>query len=295
MPLLKKKGHLLIPLAAIIYFLLSGYTPLKAAYYGILATLIVSFLNKETRVTFPKLIEALDSGARGALGVACACGTVGIIVGTATLTGLGLRIASAIITLSGGILIVSLLLTMVACILLGAGLPTTANFIVTSTMAAPALLQLGVAPMAAYMFVLYFGIAADLSPPVALAAYAGAGIAGDDPMKTGGAAIRLALAGFLVPYIYVFNPMLVLVGFEPIPFIISIGTALLGVFLLGMGSIGFYKTKMPMWLRAISLAGALGLLIPGILTDTIGFSVLLLVHFFQTSKFRKEESVARAV
>jgi len=149
--------------------------------------------------------------------------------------------------------------------------------------------------MAAYMFVLYFGIAADLSPPVALAAYAGAGIAGDDPMKTGGAAIRLALAGFLVPYIYVFNPMLVLVGFEPIPFIISIGTALLGVFLLGMGSIGFYKTKMPMWLRAISLAGALGLLIPGILTDTIGFSVLLLVHFFQTSKFRKEESVARAV
>ncbi|HRW88003.1 MAG: TRAP transporter permease [Thermovirgaceae bacterium] len=295
MPLLKKKGHLLIPLAAIIYFLLSGYTPLKAAYYGILATLIVSFLNKETRVTFPKLIEALDSGARGALGVACACGTVGIIVGTATLTGLGLRIASAIITLSGGILIISLLLTMVACILLGAGLPTTANFIVTSTMAAPALLQLGVAPMAAYMFVLYFGIAADLSPPVALAAYAGAGIAGDDPMKTGGAAIRLALAGFLVPYIYVFNPMLVLVGFEPIPFIISIGTALLGVFLLGMGSIGFYKTKMPMWLRAISLAGALGLLIPGILTDTIGFSVLLLVHFFQTSKFRKEESVARAV
>jgi len=294
-PLLKKKGHLLIPIASIIYFLLSGYTPLKAAYYGILATLIVSFLNKETRVTLPKLIEALDSGARGALGVACACGTVGIIVGTATLTGLGLRIASAIITLSGGILIISLLLTMVACILLGAGLPTTANFIVTSTMAAPALLQLGVAPMAAYMFVLYFGIAADLSPPVALAAYAGAGIAGDDPMKTGGAAIRLALAGFIVPYIYVFNPMLVLVGFEPIPFIISIGTALLGVFLLGMSSIGFYKTKMPMWLRAISLAGALGLLIPGIVTDTIGLSVLLLVHFFQTSKYRKEASVAEVV
>ncbi len=290
MPLLKKKGHLLVPLFAIVYFLLSGYTPLKAAYYGILSTLVVSFLSKETRMTLPKFIEALDSGARGALGVACACATVGIIVGTATLTGLGLRIASAIITLSGGVLIFSLLLTMVACILLGAGLPTTANFIVTSTMAAPALLQLGVAPMAAYMFVLYFGIAADLSPPVALAAYAGAGIAGSDPMKTGGTAIKLALAGFIVPYIYVFNPMLVLVGFQPIPFTISIGTALLGVFLLGMGSIGFYKTRMPLWVRAIALAGALNLLVPGLRSDLIGISVLAFVHFVQASKARKEES-----
>lgn len=287
LPLLKKKGHLLIPLAAIIYFLIAGFTPLKAAYNGIWATLIVSFFNKETRMTLPKLRDALDSGARGALGVACACATVGIIVGTATLTGLGLRIASAIITLSGGVLIFSLILTMIACILLGAGLPTTANFIVTSTMAAPALLQLGVAPMAAYMFVLYFGIAADLSPPVALAAYAGAGIAGADPMKTGGTAIRLALAGFLVPFIYVFNPMLVLVGFKTIPFILSIGTALLGVFLLGTSSIGFYKAPMAFWLRGIAFTGALGLLIPGIVTDSLGFAVLVAIHIIQTAKFKK--------
>ncbi|MDT8284203.1 MAG: TRAP transporter permease [Thermovirgaceae bacterium] len=292
LPLLKKKGHLLIPLAAIIYFLLAGFTPLKAAYNGIWATLIVSFFNKETRMTLPKLRDALDSGARGALGVACACATVGIIVGTATLTGLGLRIASAIITLSGGVLIFSLILTMFACILLGAGLPTTANFIVTSTMAAPALLQLGVAPMAAYMFVLYFGIAADLSPPVALAAYAGAGIAGADPMKTGGTAIRLALAGFLVPFIYVFNPMLVLVGFEPIPFILSIGSALLGVFLLGTGSIGFYRAPMAFWLRGIALVGGLGLLIPGIVTDSAGLAVLVAIHMIQTAKFKKGDTEA---
>jgi TRAP transporter 4TM/12TM fusion protein len=291
-PLLKTKGHLLIPLVAIVYFLLAGFTPLKASYNGILATLIVSFFNKETRMTIPKLKDALDSGARGALGVACACATVGIIVGTATLTGLGLRIASAIITLSGGVLIISLMLTMVACILLGAGLPTTANFIVTSTMAAPALLQLGVAPMAAYMFVLYFGIAADLSPPVALAAYAGAGIAGDDPMKTGGTAIRLAIAGFLVPYIYVYNPMLVLVGFEVIPFTISIGTALLGVFLLGAGSIGFYKVSMPLWLRAVAVAGALNLLVPGIYSDAIGFAVLAGIHIIQVRKARSLDNPA---
>ncbi len=287
LPLLKTRGHLLVPLAGIIYFLLVGYTPLKAAYYGILLTVAVSFLNKQTRMTLPKLKEALESGAKGALGVACACATVGIIVGTATLTGLGLRIASAIIALSGGVLLFSLLLTMVACILLGAGLPTTANFIVTSTMAAPALLQLGVAPMAAYMFVLYFGIAADLSPPVALAAYAGAGIAGDDPMKTGGTAIKLALAGFLIPYIYVFNPMLVLVNFKPVEFTLSIATALLGVFLLGMGSIGFYKTKMAAWQRALAIGGALTLLVPGLVSDTIGLAVLISMHLLQTVKAKK--------
>jgi len=282
--LLRTKGHLLVPLFGIVYFLLSGYTPLKAAYYGILITMAVSFLNKQTRLTPMKLKDALETGARGALGVACACGTVGIIVGTATLTGLGLRIASAIVAIAGGMLLPSLLLTMVACILLGAGLPTTANFIVTSTMCAPALFKLNVSPMAAYMFVLYFGIAADLSPPVALAAYAGAGIAGDDPMKTGATAVKLALAGFLVPYIYVYNPMLVLVGFRPIPFAIALVTAILGVFLLGMSSIGYYKTKMAVWQRILAFGGALGLLIPGIQSDILGLAVLGAMHLLQSRK-----------
>jgi len=286
--LLKKKGHLLLPLAGIVYFLLSGYTPLKAAFNGILITVAVSYLNRETMLTPLKLRDALESGARGALGVACACGTVGIIVGTATLTGLGLRIASAIVAISGGLLLPSLILTMVACILLGAGLPTTANFIVTSTMCAPALFKLDVPPMAAYMFVLYFGIAADLSPPVALAAYAGAGIAGDDPMKTGATAVKLALAGFLVPYIYVYNPMLVLVGFKAVPFTIAIITAVLGVFLLGMGSIGYYKIKMQAWQRALAFAGALTLLVPGIQTDIIGLAILISMHLLQSSKKKKK-------
>jgi len=286
--LLKKKGHLLLPLAGIVYFLLSGYTPLKAAFNGILITVAVSYLNRDTMLTPLKLRDALESGARGALGVACACGTVGIIVGTATLTGLGLRIASAIVAISGGLLLPSLILTMVACILLGAGLPTTANFIVTSTMCAPALFKLDVPPMAAYMFVLYFGIAADLSPPVALAAYAGAGIAGDDPMKTGATAVKLALAGFLVPYIYVYNPMLVLVGFKAVPFTIAIITAVLGVFLLGMGSIGYYKIKMQAWQRALAFAGALTLLVPGIQTDIIGLAILIFMHLLQSSKKKKK-------
>ncbi len=289
--LLRTKGHLLLPLFGIVYFLLTGYTPLKAAYYGILITVAVSYLNKETMLTPVKLKEALESGARGALAVACACATVGIIVGTATLTGLGLRIAGAIVAIAGGKLLPSLLLTMVACILLGAGLPTTANFIVTSTMCAPALFQLDVPPMAAYMFVLYFGIAADLSPPVALAAYAGAGIAGAEPMKTGATAVKLALAGFLVPYIYVYNPMLVLVGFQPLPFTLAIITAILGVFLLGMGSIGFYKMKLDWWQRILCFGGALSLLIPGIQTDITGLVILGTMHLLQVVRLKKANTM----
>jgi TRAP transporter 4TM/12TM fusion protein len=286
--LLRAKGHLLIPLFAIIYFLVAGYTPMKAAYYGVLTTIAVSFISKETRLTLPKLIDGLANGAKGSLGVACACGTVGIIVGMATLTGLGLRIASLIITISQGNLLITLLLTMVTCILLGAGLPTTANFIVTSTIAAPALLQLGVAPIAAYMFVLYFGIAADLSPPVALAAYAGAGIAGSEPMKTGVTAVKLALAGFLVPYIYVMNPMLVLVDVTPVPFVLAIATAMMGVFLLGMSTIGYYKAQIPFWLRIIILCGAIGLLKPGLYSDAFGLAVMIFTIFFQKRRALKK-------
>lgn len=287
-PLMKTRGHLLLPLFGIIYFLIAGYTPLKAAFNGILITVVVSYFNKQTALTPKKMLIALETGARGALGVACACATVGIIVGTATLTGLGLRIASAIVTIAHGMLLPTLLLTMVTCILLGAGLPTTANFIVTSTMAAPALFELGVPPMAAYMFVLYFGIAADLSPPVALAAYAGAGIAGDDPMKTGVTAVKLALAGFIVPYIYVFNPMLVLVDATPVRFVLAVFTACLGVFLLGMATIGYYKVKLPSYMRALAMVGALGLLVPGTVTDISGLSIMALIHFTQVTRAKRQ-------
>lgn len=287
MPLLKTKGLLLLPIAGIVYFLIAGYTPLKAAYNGILISIAVSYFNKETRLTLPKLTAAFENGARGAIGVACACATVGIIVGTATLTGLGLRIASAVIAIAGGKLLPTLLLTMVACILLGAGLPTTANFIVTSTMCAPALFQLGVSPIAAYMFVLYFGIAADLSPPVALAAYAGAGIAGADPFKTGAAAIKLALAGFIVPFIYAYNPIILLENFSLVPFVMAVGTAVLGVFLLSMSTVGFYKCSMNYLVRGLALAGAICLLIPGLATDGIGLAILFGLHVIQVAKAKK--------
>ena len=317
-PLLKTQGFLLIPLVAIIYFLLAGYTPLKAAFNGILVSFVLSWLNKETRLTPAKLYDAFQSGARSAIGVACACATVGMVVGMGTLTGLALKIAGAIVAMAevspdgslaalGASLfslapgaevtaetaalaltkIFTLFFTMIASLILGMGLPTTANFIVTSTMAAPALFLLGVPPMAAYMFVFYFGIAADLTPPVALAAYAGAGIAGSDPMKTGVTSFKLALAGFLVPYIYVYNPMLLFIDVEPFYMAQAICTALIGVFLLAMFTIGYFKAHLAWYMRALAFVGAICLLIPGTMSDLFGLAVLGVIYVMQTAKAKK--------
>lgn len=286
-PLLKSKGFLLIPLIAIIYFLIAGYTPLRAAFNGILVSFVLSWINKETRLTPERILEAFEAGARGAIGVACACATVGMVVGMGTLTGLALRIANAIVTLAGGSKILTLFFTMMASIILGTGLPTTANFIVTSTMAAPALFQLGVPPMAAYMFVFYFGISADLTPPVALAAYAGSGIAGSDPMKTGVTAFKLALAGFLIPYVYVYNPMLLFIDVQAIPMIQAIFTALMGVFLLAMATIGFFKAHIAWYMRIFAFVGAIGLLIPGTMSDLGGVAVLVIIYLIQTAKSKR--------
>lgn len=317
-PLLKSKGFLLIPLVAIIYFLLAGYTPLKAAFNGILVSFVLSWLNKETRLTPAKLYDAFQSGARSAIGVACACATVGMVVGMGTLTGLALKIAGAIVAMAevspdgslaalGASLfslapgaavtaeaaataltkIFTLFFTMIASLILGMGLPTTANFIVTSTMAAPALFLLGVPPMAAYMFVFYFGIAADLTPPVALAAYAGAGIAGSDPMKTGVTSFKLALAGFLVPYIYVYNPMLLFIDVEPFYMAQAICTALIGVFLLAMFTIGYFKAHLAWYMRALAFVGAICLLIPGTMSDLFGLAVLGVIYVMQTAKAKR--------
>ncbi|MCD7953422.1 MAG: TRAP transporter permease [Synergistaceae bacterium] len=291
-PLLKSKGFLLIPLIAIIYFLLVGYTPLKAAFNGILVSFVLSWLNKETRLTPVRIYEAFQAGARGAIGVACACATVGMVVGMGTLTGLALRIAGAIVTAAGGSKILTLIFTMCASIILGTGLPTTANFIVTSTMAAPALFQLGVPAMAAYMFVFYFGIAADLTPPVALAAYAGSGIAGSDPMKTGVTAFKLALAGFLVPYVYVYNPMLLFIDVVPMVMVQAICTALIGVFLLAMFSIGFFKAHLAWYMRILAFGGAIGLLIPGTTSDLAGLAVLAVIYIVQTAKAKRNAAKA---
>ena len=285
--LLRTKGYLLIPLFVIIYFLISGYTPLRAAFYSILVCIPLSYLNKETALTPKKLMEAFIVGARNGLVVACACACVGMIVGSFTLTGLALRLAAGIVDIAQGMLLPTLLMTMVACIALGTGLPTTPNFIITSTMAAPALLLLGVEPIAAYMFVFYFGLAADVTPPVALATYAAAGIAKDDPMKASFIGAKLAIAGFLVPFVFVYNPVLVLVDVQVVPLILSLITAILGIYLLAICAVGYYRGNLGILLRIFAASGAAGLLHPHVMSDVYGLAVLITIYIVQTFKAKK--------
>ena len=285
--LLRAKGYLLIPLVAIVYFLIAGYTPLRAAFYSILVCIPLSFLNKETALTPQKLMEAFIVGARNGLVVACACACVGILIGSFTLTGLALRLAGGIVDLSQGLLLPTLLLTMVACIALGTGLPTTPNFIITATMAAPALLLLGVEPIAAYMFVLYFGLAADVTPPVSLASFAAAGIAKVDPMETSFIGFKLAIAGFLVPFVFIYNPMLVLVNVQFWPLVQSLITAILGILLLAMCSVGYFKIPLSAPLRLLAATGAAGLLHPQLISDIYGLCVLFVIFTAQTIKAKR--------
>ncbi|HPD68949.1 MAG: TRAP transporter permease [Rectinema sp.] len=217
-----ERGHLIIPLIAIIYLLVSGYTPMRAALWAIVLSIISSWIKKGTRIPPIEIVRALEAGARAALGVLAATACAGIIIGIVTLTGLGLKLGSVLVDLAGGMLIPTLFFTMLTSLILGMGVPTTANYVITSTITAPAVIMLlsrkagldpyAVAPaniiLPAHMFAFYFGIIADVTPPVALAAFAGAGIAKANPMKTGINASKLAIAAFLVPYIFVMNPQM---------------------------------------------------------------------------------------
>ncbi len=239
------------------------------------------------------ILDALASGGKGAVGVACACACAGMIVGVVTLTGLGLRLAGIIVSAAGGSLILTLFFTMVSSIILGMGLPTTAKYIVLATMAVPALLQLNVNLMSAHLFILYFGVVADITPPVALAAYAGAGIAGANSMKTGFQAIKIALAAFIVPYLFALNPHLILidsmqgttVNFLPIysalPIILS---ALIGIVCLASTVEGYFITKSKPLERVLLFMAAFLLIKPGIITDSFGIVALVVVFLIQKKR-----------
>lgn len=248
---MKKDGHLLIPVIVVIVTLLMKYTPLRAGFIGVISVIIVSSLKKNTRMTIKDNINALVEGARGALGVALACALVGFIVGTSSLTSLGLTISNNIIEISGGHLLLTLMMAMVACLVLGMGLPTTANYIVCSTIIAPALIGMDVLPLAAHLFVFYFGIMADLTPPVCLAAFTGAGIAGASPAKTGFTATKIALASYLLPYCFVYNPMLLLQNVQIVELVVLVASAVLGVITLACAFEGWFKRDLAIYERAI--------------------------------------------
>ena len=284
--ILLDRGHLVIPLVAIVVLLVKQYTPMRAALVGIILAIGASLIRKSTRISWKGVLEGLEAGARAALGVLIACACAGIIVGVVTLTGLGLKLATVLVDLAQGLLLPTMMLAMVASLLLGMGIPTTANYVITSTIAAPTLMLLGVPVLPAHMFCFYFGVIADVTPPVALAAYAGSGIAKGNPMVTGVNAFKLAITAFIIPYIFVLSPQMLLIDTSAFEVIQIMATALIGMVGLGSAMAGFLFVKTSQIERLMLLVGGLMMIHPEIQTDLIGLAVMGLAVALQIAKKR---------
>ena len=290
---LGKKIYLLAPLVLLVWLVSSGAKTMQfSAAVSILAAVIVGFLNKDERLTFKKIFEALEAGTKGAITVAVACAIAGMIAGCITVTGLASILINAIVQLAGSATFIGLILTMVCCIVLGMGVPTTANYCIMASTCAPILIKMGFPLVAAHFFVFYLGIVADITPPVALAAYAGSAIAKGNPMKTGINATKLAIAAFIVPYIFAYSPAMLFVNVTSIWEVIQIVlSALLGIFGVAAGLEGFVLRKMNWLYRIVCLVGGLGLMIPGAISDLLGLVLIGGVFVIQYLQNKKEREI----
>ncbi len=276
-----RKGYLFLPIVVLVVLMSIGKTPALAACYAILTAIVVSMFSKETRMTPKVFAEALEGGAKNTIGVAVACAIAGIIVGIVTLTGLGQDLLNVLMAVANNNLLLALFLTMIACIILGMGVPTTANYVIMATITAPIVVQMGVPVLAAHMFVFYFGIVADITPPVALAAYAGAAIANSNPLKTGITATRLAITAFIVPYIFALNPAMLFIDTTPFEVIRIIVTSLIGIFAISAGMEGYMFTHMKWWERLLCIPGGLLLIEPMLWTDITGLTLIAIAVVLQ--------------
>ena len=283
---LVKKIYLLIPLCLLIALVsFNVFTIQYSAALAIAAVIVVGIFNKDNRITLKKIFEALAAGGQGAIAIAVACGIAGIISGVISATGLADILLSGIINLAGDQVIVALVLTMLCCIVLGMGVPTTANYCIMATICAPILIKMGVPAIAAHFFVFYFGIVADLTPPVALAAYAGAAIAQSNPMKTAVQATKLAIAAFIVPYVFALSPVMLFEGVSGVfEVVLIIVTSLIGIFGVAASLEGYIMAKMNVLQRLMSAVGGLLLIIPGLLTDTAGIVLVGAVAVWQITQ-----------
>jgi len=282
-----KQGYLILPLVLIFWLMDAGFSAGKAAVWSMALACVLGMLRRETRMGLGRIVQTMERAAQAALPVIAACATAGLIVGVVTLTGIGLKLSANMVDLAGNNLFVALVLTMIASLVLGMGIPTTATYIVLATMAAPALEKLGVVPLAAHLFVFYFGVVADITPPVALAVYAGSAIAGSNPWKTGIEAVKLALGAFLVPYIFVLSPVLILVGATPILVMQMLATSVMGMTALAAGVAGYWSVRLSHLERLALVAGGFLLVDPGLLTDLLGAGVVAAVYLLQRSRSRK--------
>ncbi len=276
--------HLLIPLGVIVVFLALGRSPMRAAYWGVMSAVILAMARSTTRLDWAGIKKALLSAGSGTVQVAAACAAAGVVVGVASLTGIGLRMSEFIITLSGGHLPIALVLTAMGAVILGMGLPTTAAYVVLAALGAPALTEMGVPLLPAHLFIFYFGALSNVTPPVALAAYAAAGIAGGTPVRTAVTALSLAATGFVVPFMFVYGPPLLMSG-DVLQVLLAFATAAVGVAALAGAVIGFVRAPLRVWERGLLAIAALCLLASGIHTDVVGIVVLgLLLLIWQRSR-----------
>lgn len=278
---LKERGHLLIPLVVLIFLLSTGVTPLYAAVFALISTIVASWLRKSTRMSFRNVIDSLVEGSKGAIAVGIACAIVGVVVGTISLTSLGLTLGNNILVFAGDNLFLAAFLTMLISIVLGMGIPATAAYIIVATIAAPLLVKLGVPPLAAHMFAFFYAGLSNITPPVALAAYAAAGLAGASPNKVGLEAVRIGLTGFILPFFFLYNPVLLFNGETITSSIIAMGTATIGVVCLAAGLQGWFLTKTTVIQRIGLLVTGFLMVDPGLITDIIGLSILAAITIWQ--------------
>lgn len=286
--IMRRGWHLLLPIVLLIIILAFGYSPTMAVFYAIIALVAASWLgSEENRMTPKRIVEAMISGGVGAVDVAAACACSGIVIGVIAITGVGLAFSSFVLSLSGGILPMALFLTMLGSIILGMGVPTTAQYIITSTLAAPALHELGVPMMSAHLFCLYFGVLADVTPPVALATYAAAGIARSNAIKTGFMALVTAAAGFVVPYMFVYNPYLLLRG-DVFHIVAGSVTALIGIIGLASAVQGYLLTGLNIFERLLIFTVPFCIIHPSFVSNIAGVLIIIAIFLKQKRSSKKK-------
>ncbi|CAM3578747.1 TRAP transporter permease [Aeromicrobium ponti] len=278
---MKDRGHLLLPLIILIGLLSTGVTPLYAAVFALISTVLASWLRKSTRMNFKMIVDSLIEGSKGAIGVGIACAIVGVVVGTISLTSLGLTLGNNILALAGDNLIIAAILTMLISIVLGMGIPATAAYIIVATIAAPLLVKLGVPPLAAHMFAFFYSALSNITPPVALASYAAAGLAGAPPNKVGIEAMRIGITGFIIPFFFLFNPVLLFNGETVTESLIAMATSTIGVVCLAGGLQGWFLTRTNLIQRLALFVTAFLMIKPTLLTDIIGLSILAAIIIWQ--------------
>lgn len=284
---MKWGGHLLIPIGVIIYLMSRFYTPMVAGFWAVVTLVILSFVRKRTTLDWSKLLKALESGVKSALGVTIVCAAAGIIIGCFVQTGLSTKFSTFILAISAGKLWLILIMAMFFSLVLGMGIPTVGAYVLVAIFVAPILNQLGISPMAAHLFAFYFAIISAVTPPVAIAAYAGAGLANADPLRTGLMAFRLTIAGFLIPYVFVYGSALLLQG-SILSIAWGIFTTSVGVLALAAGVEGYFYRQTRLWERILLILCALLLIKPGVYTDLIGLAFLAIVILFQKGLFREK-------